>query len=99
MILTARRIRGNVEPGQQPNPVRQHRCLLRRREPRRANGLDHEGAISLDNVITIPANLLGRTIGFLTPSQEAELARAVVLAYDLDIPLQRSRFRYTIGGW
>jgi len=52
-----------------------------------ANGLDHEGAISLDNVVTIPTKLLGRTIGFLDHTQETELARAIVLAYDLDIPL------------
>jgi mRNA interferase MazF len=51
----------------------------------RANGLDHEGAVSVDNVITIPTELLGRTIGFLSQDQEALLARAVVLAYDLDI--------------
>lgn len=52
-----------------------------------ANGLDDEGAISIDNVVTIPTTLLGRTIGFLTREQEHELARAVVLAYDLEIPL------------
>lgn len=51
------------------------------------NGLDHEGAISIDNLLTIPAALLGRTIGFLRPEQEQQLARAAVLAYDLDIPL------------
>ncbi|QGF23094.1 type II toxin-antitoxin system PemK/MazF family toxin [Raineyella fluvialis] len=51
------------------------------------NGLDHDGAISLDNVVTIPVALLGRTVGFLTEVQEAGLARAVVLAYDLDLPL------------
>ena len=49
------------------------------------NGLDHDSAISLDNVITVPTALLGRTIGFLSQEQEALLARAVVLAYDLDI--------------
>ena len=54
---------------------------------RRANGLDHDGVISLDNVVTVPSKLLGRTIGFLTYAQEAELARAVILAYDLDVPL------------
>ncbi len=53
----------------------------------RDNGLDHEGAISLDNVVTVPTALLGRTIGFLSAGQEAALARAVVLAYDLDLPL------------
>ena len=52
-----------------------------------ANGLDHESAVSLDNVVTIPAALLGRTVGHLTAAQEAELARAVVLAYDLELPL------------
>ena len=52
-----------------------------------ANGLDHDSAIALDNVVTIPAPLLGRTIGFLTEAQETQLARAIVLAYDLDIPL------------
>ncbi|WOQ18104.1 type II toxin-antitoxin system PemK/MazF family toxin [Raineyella sp. W15-4] len=52
-----------------------------------ANGLDHVGAISLDNVVTVPVSLLGRTIGFLTADQEIRLARAVVLAYDLDLPL------------
>jgi mRNA interferase MazF len=50
-----------------------------------SNGLDHDCAISLDNVITVPTALLGRTIGFLSQEQEALLARAVVLAYDLDI--------------
>lgn len=53
----------------------------------RANGLDHDGAVSLDNVATVSAKLLGRTIGFLSSAQEMELARAVVLAYDLDLPL------------
>ena len=53
----------------------------------RANGLDHDSAIALDNVVTIPSQLLGRTIGFLTEAQEAQLARAIVLAYNLDIPL------------
>ncbi len=52
-----------------------------------ANGLDLDSVISLDNVVTIPAALLGRTVGYLTSGQEALLARAVVLAYDLDLPL------------
>jgi mRNA interferase MazF len=53
----------------------------------RGNGLDHECAVALDNVVTVPTSLLGRTVGHLTAQQEAELARAVVLAYDLDLPL------------
>lgn len=53
----------------------------------RVNGLDYDGVISLDNVVTVPSKLLGRTVGFLPHAQEAALARAIVLAYDLDIPL------------
>ena len=52
-----------------------------------ANGLECDSVISLDNVVTIPVSLLGRTVGFLSADQEAQLARAVVLAYDLDIGL------------
>ena len=52
-----------------------------------ANGLEHDSVISLDNVVTIPVSRLGRTVGFLTADQEAQLARAVVLAYDLDVAL------------
>lgn len=51
------------------------------------NGLDHDGAVSIDNVVTIPSTLLGRTVGFLSAAQEASLAKAVVLAYDLAVPL------------
>ncbi len=51
------------------------------------NGLDHDCAVSLDNVITVPVKLLGQTVGYLSARQEMELARAVVLAYDLDLPL------------
>ena len=40
----------------------------------RANGLDHAGAVSLDNVVTIPASLLGRTLGFLTDDQPIDRA-------------------------
>jgi mRNA interferase MazF len=51
------------------------------------NGLDHEGVVALDNVVTVPVNLLGRTVGYLSAEQEGQLSRAVVLAYDLDLPL------------
>lgn len=51
------------------------------------NGLEHDCAAALDNTVTIPAALLGRTIGFLRPEQERDLAAAVVLAFDLDLPL------------
>jgi mRNA interferase MazF len=55
-----------------------------------SNGLEAEAVISVDNVVTIPADLLGRTVGFLSATQEADLARAIVLAYDLDVPLLTS---------
>lgn len=51
------------------------------------NGLDHGCAIAVDNVVTIPKNLIGRFIGCLTAEQEQSLARALVLAYDLEITL------------
>lgn len=51
------------------------------------NGLDRRCAVALDNVVTVPTDLLGRTVGYLTAAQEAELARAVVLAFDLELPL------------
>lgn len=51
------------------------------------NGLDHDCAISLDNVLTVPVSALGPTVGHLGVEQEAQLARAVVLAFDLEVPL------------
>ena len=50
-----------------------------------ANGLDRESVISLDNVATIDRSTLGPIVGYLTASQERELARAIVAAYDLDL--------------
>jgi mRNA interferase MazF len=43
--------------------------------------------VALHNVITVPVNVLGRTIGYLKAEQESQLSRAVVLAYDLEVPL------------
>jgi mRNA interferase MazF len=51
------------------------------------NGLDHDCVVSLDNVLTIAVGALGRSVGYLSPAQERQLARAVVLAYDLEVPL------------
>ena len=51
------------------------------------NGLNHDCMVALDNVISVPVNLLGRTVGYLNAEQEAQLARAVVLAFDLEIAL------------
>ena len=36
------------------------------------NGLDHDCAVSLDNVLTVPVNALGRTVGHLSGAQEAQ---------------------------
>lgn len=52
------------------------------------NGLDHDCVASIDNVITNPASALGCPVGFLTPDQEKQLARAIVVAFDLDVPLE-----------
>ena len=51
------------------------------------NGLDHDCVVSMDNVITVPVDALGRIVGNLSPAQDVQLARAVVLAYDLEVPL------------
>lgn len=48
------------------------------------NGLQHASAISCDNVQTIPKLQLGRLIGYLLPDQEAQLAEAITLAFDLE---------------
>lgn len=49
------------------------------------NGLGEQSVISCDNVTTVPATALGRLVGYLRPEQEAELARAIVVACDLDV--------------
>jgi mRNA interferase MazF len=51
------------------------------------NGLDHDCVVSLDNVLTVPTDSLGRIVGYLSHRQEAQLARAVVMAYDLEVSL------------
>jgi mRNA interferase MazF len=51
------------------------------------NGLDRASAIAVDNIVTVPVGALGRTVGFLSQEQEHQLARALVLAFDLDLPL------------
>jgi len=49
-----------------------------------ANGLEQASVISCDNIVTVPATALGRQIGVLLPAQEAALADAIRLAFDLD---------------
>jgi len=51
------------------------------------NGLDRASAIAVDNIVTGPVGALGRTVGFLSQEQEHQLAKALVLAFDLDLPL------------
>ncbi|MGA7688107.1 MAG: type II toxin-antitoxin system PemK/MazF family toxin [Jiangellales bacterium] len=48
-----------------------------------ANGLDHDSVISCDNVVTMPADALGRQLGFLLADQEATLSEAIRTAFDL----------------
>jgi mRNA interferase MazF len=48
-----------------------------------ANGLDHDCVISCDTVTSIDKSQLGKLLGFLLPEQEAELTRALHLAFDL----------------
>jgi mRNA interferase MazF len=52
-----------------------------------ANGLDHLCVASMDNIVTIPSALLGRVIGHVPEAQERELAKALILAFDLDATL------------
>ena len=48
-----------------------------------ANGLDQHSVVSCDSITTIRADLLGRHIGALLPSQEDDLTAAILAAFDL----------------
>lgn len=50
----------------------------------RRNGLDHDSAVSCDNVQTIEKTQLGRQLGYLLPEQESDLAEAIGIAFDLE---------------
>lgn len=50
----------------------------------KANGLDHESVVSVDNAITIEADELGRLVGYLTPEQNHALTDAIMIAFDLE---------------
>jgi mRNA interferase MazF len=50
----------------------------------RRNGLREDSVASLDNVVTIPVDALGRQIGFLFPDQESALSVAIQNAFDLE---------------
>jgi mRNA interferase MazF len=49
----------------------------------RANGLDNEGVVSCDNIVTVPKSAVGRRIGYLLQSQENALSIAIRSAFDL----------------
>ena len=48
------------------------------------NGLKKESVVSIDTIVTIPVEALGRQIGFFFPDQETALSTAVRNAFDLD---------------
>ena len=48
------------------------------------NGLSEEGAVSCDNLVTVPTDSLGRVIGYLLPDQEPLLTEAIMAAFDLE---------------
>jgi mRNA interferase MazF len=47
------------------------------------NGLDHDGVVSCDNVVTVPRGAVGGTVGLLFDDQEPALAQAISDAFDL----------------
>ncbi len=49
-----------------------------------ANGLDGDGVISCDNIVTVPVSALGPQIGVLPLDQEQMLPTAIHAAFDLD---------------
>ena len=48
------------------------------------NGLDHASVVHCDTVTSVPATAVGRRVGSLLPHQEAALAQALQLAFDLE---------------
>lgn len=48
-----------------------------------ANGIDQECVASLDNLQTVQRTDIGRQVGWLLDEQEADLARAIGYAFDL----------------
>lgn len=50
-----------------------------------ANGLEGDSVINCDNIVTVPAETLGRQIGILLPDQEFLLTEAILNAFDLEI--------------
>ena len=50
----------------------------------RRNGLEHDSAVNLDSITTIPREALVRPLGSLLQEQEDALTRAFHAAFDLD---------------
>ena len=50
----------------------------------RRNGLEHDSAVNLDSITTIPREALVRPVGALLQEQEDALTRAFHAAFDLD---------------
>lgn len=48
------------------------------------NGLDHDSAVNLDSITTIPRDALVRPLGALLEDQEHDLTRAFHEAFDLE---------------
>jgi mRNA interferase MazF len=48
------------------------------------NGLQQTSVVSCDNITTVPANTIGRHIGYLLPEQELLLSHAIRAAFDLE---------------
>ena len=47
------------------------------------NGLDHDSAVSLDNIITVAQGDIGALVGYLLDTQEPALTAAIQAAFDL----------------
>jgi mRNA interferase MazF len=48
------------------------------------NGLAGPSVVSCDNIVTIPADVLGKQVGVFLDHQEQLLSRAIHAAFDLD---------------
>ncbi|MBY8855568.1 type II toxin-antitoxin system PemK/MazF family toxin [Nocardia sp. CA2R105] len=47
------------------------------------NGLEHDSVVSCDNIVTVPADALGRLIGYLNADAEPALTAAIRSAFEL----------------
>lgn len=48
------------------------------------NGLEHDSAVNLDSIATVPRSVLVRPLGALLEEQERDLTRAFHEAFDLE---------------